>query len=228
MKNQSQLKIYSEKIIDPSSEVHFAWHKSLKDITIEHTHNFFEIFLITDGKLTHIINGNKQLLEEGTLVFIRPNDIHYYKKYKNENCELINIAFPRKTIDELFNYLTEGFEKKNLLENEMPRLVKLSNVETGIITRKMENLHLINRENKQEIKTKFRILLLEIFIKYFSDNYSDKESNVPKWLLILREEMLKKENFIKGFLEMMKIANKSKEHICREFKKHFNLRPLNL
>lgn len=96
MENRSHLKIYSEKIIDPFTEVHFAWHKSLNDITVEHTHNFYEIFLVTKGKVVHNINANKQLLEEGTLVFIRPADIHHYKKYKDENCELINIAFPQK------------------------------------------------------------------------------------------------------------------------------------
>lgn len=225
MKDRSHLKIYSEKIIDPFTEVHFAWHKSLNDITIEHTHNFYEIFLITKGKVVHNINDNKQLLEEGTLVFIRPSDVHHYKKYKDENCELINIAFPQKTIKELFNYLGEGFNRKSLLENGMPHSVKLSNVETGIIIKRMEDLNLINRDSKQEINTKLRILLLEIFIKYFSSNYNDEKTNVPRWLSTLREEMLKKENFIKGFSEMQRISNKSKEHVCREFKKHFELTP---
>lgn len=222
---KKHLKIYSEKLIDAESELHFAWHKSLQDITLEHTHNFYEIFLIADGSVIHYVNGSKQLLHAGALVFIRPDDIHYYEKNKNDICEIINIAFPLTTLAKLFEYLDEGFDSNKLISSKYPPVITLPDLEKKMMIQRMESLHLISRDSAKEIKTGLRILLLEIFSRYFASRSNYYDSEVPYWIDRLREEMQKKENFIPGFKRMLEIANKSKEHLCRQFKKSYNLTP---
>ena len=106
------IKIYTEDILDKSTELHYAFHNSLSDITIKHTHDFYEIFLITNGSVKHVINNHEQIISAGTLVFIRPTDVHYYAKYNNSQVELLNLAFPRYVIDELLSYLGDGFDSK--------------------------------------------------------------------------------------------------------------------
>ena len=221
----STTKIYTEEILDPQTEIHYAFHKSLKDITVKHTHDFYEIFLITKGKVRHIINDANQIIDEGTLIFMRPSDVHYYQKYQEYETELINLAFPKTTINELFNYLGEGFDSDRLLKSKLPPSIILSGTEKNILKSRFENLHLIPLERKSEIRTTLRILLAEIITNYFSKSLWEERSSIPKWLEETRSEMQKKQNFVTGFSAMTKISDKSKEHLCREFKKHFELTP---
>ena len=64
-----------------------GFFSSLIYTTAEHSHDFFEFFLITEGRVNHVVNRHKQVLRKGALVFIRPNDLHYYKKINNGDCQ---------------------------------------------------------------------------------------------------------------------------------------------
>ena len=103
------IELKTKNLIDQESEIHYAYHKSLATITTPHCHDFFEIFLITKGEALHKINDKQETIKEGDLVFIRPNDTHYYEKSFDKNCELINLAFSSSTILKLFEYFGEGF-----------------------------------------------------------------------------------------------------------------------
>ncbi len=49
----------------------------------EHTHrDYAELFLVESGRITHRINNRRRHLEKGTLVLIRPGDIHHLKMEK--------------------------------------------------------------------------------------------------------------------------------------------------
>lgn len=219
------IKLYSEDLIDPESEVHYAFHKSLHDITAVHHQNFYEIFLIVRGEVLHGINNVVQKLSEGALVFIRPSDIHYYEKSGGNECHLINVAFPERTIDELFNYLGEGYPSNNLIGSKQPPMVILTKNEKEIIQSRFEHLNTISRSDKQKIRTSLRVLLVEIFTKYFSTGFSEKKSESPDWLDWLTSEMQKKDNFVEGVSAMNKLSNKSQEHICRVMKRVYNMTP---
>ena len=41
-----------------------------------HCHEFDELFFIFRGRAIHNINGQHQVIEKGSLVFIRPDDTH--------------------------------------------------------------------------------------------------------------------------------------------------------
>lgn len=225
MSNQKALKIYSESLIDADSELHYVWHKSINSITQEHTHDFFELFLITDGSVKHIFNGRSELISAGTLVFIRPKDIHAYEPIKENQCSLMNIAFPRSTLESLISYLGIGYNITTLLESPYPPSIILSEMEKKILTERISEFDLLDRSNSIEIKTKLRILLFEIFTNYFNKKSLFHKSKGNYWLHSLRDEMLKKDNFVEGFSAMLRITGKSKEHISREFKKEFKVTP---
>ena len=62
-----------------------------------YTHNFFELFVIAKGEVLHTVNGRTHLLSEGTLMFIRPAEVHYYEPSEGKECHLINLAFRETT-----------------------------------------------------------------------------------------------------------------------------------
>lgn len=219
------LHLKANELIDKETEIHYAHHKSLKDITVEHDHDFFEIFLITKGSAGHNVNKKYDVIKEGALVFIRPADVHYYERYNGEDCELINLAFLPSAFYQLINYFGEGFNAREMLESSAPPKVNLPKIEKDILIAKFEKLNIIPREKKSKIKTEFRILIFEIFSKYFKLQDYDENRIVPEWLSQLKEEMKKKENFTEGINRMYKLSGKTPEHLSRSFKKTFNETP---
>jgi len=219
------VKLKTKDLIDPESEIHYAYHKSLATITTPHHHDFFEIFLITKGEALHRINDMQEIIEECDLVFIRSNDTHNYEKFEDKNCELINIAFPAKAILKLFEYFGEGFHSDKLLKSEYPPKIKLSKIEKDILISRFEKLNTLRRTNKKKIKSELRILLADIFSRYFT--YEDNLVNeiIPSWLTRLKEQMGKKENFVAGINKMYELCERTPEHLSRSFKKYFNESP---
>lgn len=219
------INLKTKDIIDQDSEIHYAYHKSLATITTPHNHDFFEIFLITNGKALHNINGRKEILSAGDLVFIRPNDTHNYEKFEEYNCELINIAFLSSTILKLFDYFGDGYNSDSLLNADYPPRIILSDIEKDILISRFERLNILLRTNKKKIKTELRILLSDIFSRYFINDKRSYENGIPAWLLKLKSEMENKENFVSGINKMYELCDKTPEHLSRTFKKYFNESP---
>jgi AraC family transcriptional regulator, dual regulator of chb operon len=212
-------------IIDSDMGIHYNFITQMKTLTGAHNHDFFELFLIVYGSVIHCVNQSSSCLNEGSLVFIRPEDIHYYKVDKDCNCGVINLAFPIGTLNALFDYLGRGFAPERLTEARLPPMVVLPSTEKEIVKTRLESLNLLSRDNKQKIKTESRILLLEFFAKYFSQKQEQKIKSVPRWLEQLVVEMRKKENFTPGISALFSLTNKSAEHVCRVFKEYFHQTP---
>ena len=219
------VKLKTKDLIDPESEIHYAYHKSLATITTPHTHDFFEIFLITKGEAFHRINDKQEIIEEGDLVFIRPNDTHNYEKSDDKSCELINLAFPELTMLKLFEYFGEGFHSDKLLMAEFPPKIRLSKFEKDILVNRFEKLNTLRRTNKKKIKTELRILLADIFSRYFTTGDESLNEIIPYWLVKLKAEMEIKENFVLGIKKMYDLCERTPEHLSRSFKKYFNESP---
>jgi len=219
------VKLKTKDLIDPESEIHYAYHKSLASITTPHNHDFFEIFLITKGEAFHRINDKQEIIEEGDLVFIRPNDIHNYEKSDDKSCELINLAFPELTMLKLFEYFGEGFHSDKLLLAEFPPKIRLSKIEKDILVNRFEKLNTLRRTNKKKIKTELRILLADIFSRYFTTGDESSNEIIPSWLVKLKVEMERKENFVLGIKKMYDLCERTPEHLSRSFKKYFNESP---
>lgn len=219
------IRFLEKYIIDSEMEFHYNFITQIKNLTDIHNHDFYEIFLIVYGSIIHCVNDTSKCLEEGSLVFMRPEDIHYYKLNKDSNCGLINLAFPVQTLKALFDYLGNGFESERLLNAKEPPMVVLSSTEKESAKTRLESFNLLPRDNKKRIKTETRILLLEFLSKYFPQKQEQKAKPVPHWLEQLKFEMQKKENFTAGVSAMFSLTNKSTEHVCRMFKEYFHQTP---
>jgi AraC family transcriptional regulator, dual regulator of chb operon len=215
----------ASEIIDPDMGIHYAYHRTLKTITSIHKHDFYEFFLIVKGKAVHKINGITEIIDEGTLVFIRPDDVHSYERHDNKNFELINLAFTPSTLYPLLDYYGEGYNSERLLKSEFPPKLKLREVEKELLTARFTKLNTLSRKNKKRLKTEFRILIAEIFSRYFDKTAKEPDKDIPGWVVSLREEIGKKENFTAGITKMYELSGRSAEHLSRIFRKYYNETP---
>ncbi len=209
----------------PGMEFSGSFFTSVKFISTEHNHDFFEFCFITEGKILHLINGNREILHQGSFLFIRPDDVHSFEAIDNQYFQFINLAVAPKAIQDMFSYLGEGIKPERFFAAPQPILSVIPKSEVESLKSKLEHFILMPRYDEGKINSDLRAVLVELFTHYFPVKLWENKTSVPVWLDWLYKEMQKKENFVGGISVMQKIACKSPEHLCREFKKHFNKTP---
>ncbi|GBF71895.1 AraC family transcriptional regulator [Paenibacillus sp. 598K] len=152
--------------IDPAAEAHCRRLNSVDETSGRHTHDFFEVFLVLHGSVVHNINGERERLESNTLVFIRDRDVHCYERTEEGDCQLLNLSFYKRMLDDLFDYLGDGIPRALLLGREDPPAILLSQAETDELHARMGVLHSIERTDKSGMRAQTRALLAELFAHY--------------------------------------------------------------
>lgn len=61
-------------------------------VSVRHTHNFFEMFLVLSGVGIHQINGQAVDLRPGHLVVIQPDDCHHFSSPDEAGLVILNVA----------------------------------------------------------------------------------------------------------------------------------------
>ena len=217
----------ASEVLQQESGVNLAWHTEFYISTCAHCHDFMELFIIESGKIGHFINEEKQYLKKGSLVFIRPKDIHYYFSLDSD-CKLINLAFPLAIFEEVkkISGLEKQFDK--LLEGPC-KSVMLSTLRTNEVINKMYSAGHSQITKPELALAQFKSLIFNIFINTLLNTGAVSEKNettpVPQWLEQLCQDMEKKKNYMQGLPAMKKLANYSQEHLCRIFKRYLKKTP---
>ena len=225
--------LHAEDIIDPETEAHYSFKtiRPLEDshgriaTTIYHNHDFYEVFLITHGRIWHLVNDEDILLPAGSLVFIRPNDCHSFRQYKGEDCGLINIAFPAGTITDLFTYLGDGFQGSRLLESNLPRTVMLNDTERKRAIAQLKKLHTVPHRNKPLVRTRLRLVLADLLGRYFGETVMPNSLVSQGWFKELCVQMQEPANFCGGVPAMQRLSHTSREHLSRTVRKELGCTP---
>lgn len=220
------MELRAAKIIDEEVEGHYAFYSFVEQIsTRAHNHDFFEIFLVTGGSIIHHINGEDVLLKAGALVFIRPEDIHYYEPNADQNCELINLAFLRRTFSALSEYLGLASKETLLLRPYLPPTVTLTVTETTQLGTRMKEWGRVIYHDPARSRLTLRALLAQLVSGYFIARVEDYPADAPWWLVELCQQLRQKPNAIEGRNAMLRLANRSPEHVGRVFKTYLGITP---
>lgn len=190
---------------------------------VYHTHDYYEIFLTVSGKIKHYVNNQMQILEPGCLVFVRPEDKHFYVYQNTKNYSFINLALDGEIIDGLFSYIKKAFDGEGLLKAHLPPVVRLTDYEMRNL---MKNINKLNTLPPDEIVIKricIREFVLETFVKYFFGSVQENNVEIPLWLEYTCEKMKKPENFTAGIKRMVQISGKTQEHLSRCVKKYYDV-----
>lgn len=185
--------------IDTESETHYAFHEQIDITQYPQIHDFYEILLIIQEELPYELCGEKYLLQEGNLVFMRPRDVHS-KFLSEKKSRHINLAFPAKTVDALFEYLYDDAQKNIFLSLPSVPVMYLSPNEKTILQSKLDRLNIIPLPDKKTMRTHFRMVLMEIMTLYISRTFINsplipKDKKIPGWLQEMLLELDHPENF---------------------------------
>lgn len=212
--------LHADEIIDAETGVHYAFIRTFRDISGLHCHDFFEFFLVTRGRVWHIANDRRELLEAGALVLMRPPDAHRYERFEAEDCELINLALTTATFEALVLYL--GLMPRAVVEAAYPPLRCLSPAEAE---QARGRLQAAGERRGQAMRAAARAVLADLFVRHFASPPGPVRAPVPAWLAQLQGEMQKRENFVAGLPRLYELCPTTKEHLCRTMQRHAGQTP---
>jgi AraC family cel operon transcriptional repressor len=215
----------AETLIDPQVQSTFHIEHSIKHTTPLHYHDYYEIFIITEGSCIHHINGEAQILDKNSMVFIRPEDMHWYDFHDEADCQFINVNFYKEVVEDAFQYFENMIFAQKLKSMKMPPHVLLPSFDRESLVQKGKLIHLYTSIEKQKARIMARSFLTDALTYYFFNEQDENKKVMPEWLNALLLDMQKKENFTAGLERLYALSGHSVGHMNRVFKQYLHTTP---
>lgn len=191
-------------------------------LTDLHDHNYCEYFIITSGSIIHEINGNKQELKTGDMVFIRPADLHKYRPLSKDGCNIINVSFRTIYFDKVLEYYNNEVLADMFNAKEPPRI---SLTPSRISALKKKHLLLNVCSDRNETMTLLRALICDVFADFIMEYERQLQNSAEIWLQSVLMQMNTPENIEEGLPALLRYSGFSHGHLCRIMKKEFGVTP---
>jgi len=217
--------------IDPVTGVEF-WHHQMSGLRPPqvppfHTHEFCEVFLIESGRLTHVVNGRRQMLTSGCLVFVRPQDRHDYLAAAPEPSHRIYLAFGLDTLRAVIGYLGGLFHSADFFDGSLSPCFALNPTEKAEVTSKLLRVGRFAEQGAPETRGLLRAVLGDLFARYVCGprRAEPAEEEKPEWLDHVCRQMRKPGNFTEGLPALRRLAHKNARYLASVFQQHLRMTP---
>ncbi|MGH4137863.1 helix-turn-helix domain-containing protein [Clostridium sp.] len=220
----SQKKLLVSRFINNPNRGIISYIKDHNQLKIAHSHDYYELFLVNKGRAIHSVNGYTQPLSPAMIVFVRPNDYHYYDNMTSD-FQITNVIIPVEIINELFAYLSSGFVPERLLSIPFSPSIQISQINFNNLMTEFEELVVFKNLMNDKVNSQLRIVIMNIITHYFPIEFTKNKTSMPNWLRWLSLEMLKKDNFTEGLPAMYRLSCKTNEHMTRVCHKYLNKTP---
>lgn len=192
------------------------------DFPTEHTHNYWEIVLVTDGRIFNRINGETGVVGKDTAVLIKPDDVHSIRVAEDDTMYLnleIRDGLLKRFLDTIdADLYSEILSEKNLSgQFETGFTENIKNLATNIM------LYSTAEEEQKILK---RIIFRLIFGMLPDCNksvhgYGRKKDATERAL----EVMSREENVRLTLREICEIIGYSESYLIRLFRRKLNTTP---
>ena len=182
-----------------------------------HCHTFAEFFFIGQGRAMHGINGRHQLLVPGSLVYIRPDDVHFFSPLNHFDFVLYSIGFSCDEARRAAAYLGAP-----LPGGPLPPHVILCGSERGFLEQRLEDMLAASPADRLSI---LRSLLPQVLLAVGAPSDAQRDPVMPPWLAALDEAMRRRENYVAGLPRMLELCRYSQAYLNRMFRLHMKITP---
>lgn len=192
------------------------------DNTLQHTHDYVEIFYIINGKINHQYEGKQQrILESGDSYIIMPSKRHIFT-LRNETSIHRDIFIRESFFREVCDYISPTLYQE-LIDGTHACHTKLSQATIAYLE---NQINFINQTIPDSLAQKtaltrcFAATLLEPFLTTTVEN---QMRNFPSWFKELLSNFNKIEYIKHGLDEILKGFNYDRKYLCRVFKKNMGV-----
>lgn len=163
--------------------VSFHWWGT--EDTSLHCHNFYELFIVTDGKALHELNGKVNEVSKGDLFLLCPEDCHRFKMINGCACSHMNIC----VTTECFRKICDSMKIDiNALEKNTKHSLSLSNDEMNFFTDRAQLLGFISKDSGNSGYTLMcEIISHAVVVLALSGELA--KLNFPEWFAKLLEKL---------------------------------------
>ncbi len=207
--------------LPPGDAFHFI-RKTLPETppVLEHSHDYYELFLVEQGQVHHWINGLEELLEPGHLAFIRPHDRHALQAAPGTGGRILNVMFRKPTADHLVQRYAADMEGKFFwTKAEFPASIRLAGPQKERAVNAMLALQSSHRS----------LAMIEHFLlsmmTHVLDATARAQDRAPAWLIHAAHAAREPRVFRQGAEGLIAAAGRSQAHVCREARRHLGLSP---
>mgnify|MGYP001792855348 CR=1 FL=1 len=181
-----------------------------------HSHDYYELFWIVNGRIRHRVNDRTEDLTEGDIVFIRPSDAHSLQG-KGDEPHLINLAVHPKLIsalakrhpqlDGLFFWSKDPYPV--VVHRDMAQLSELSQALRGLDAAP---------RNALAAEALLSPLLAQLTAQTIP-------IPMPAWLASACKAAHSRTVFQQGAAGFVRAAGRTHAHVSREARKHLGVSP---
>lgn len=193
----------------------------------KHTHNFYEMFVVSEGNAYHFVNNSVQTITKGDFFFVRPSDVHCYNFYHSENFCNHNLGFTRQVFQNVSLFLEQSEKLEKLVKADFPMRVHVGEKQLERILDYMREMgELLEKGSLKHAKYHGQCIVALLLEEYFF-TYDENEAGgqIPAWLSELLSEMSRTENLQEGYPRMLRMAPCSSNHLCRLMKQTYGQTP---
>lgn len=183
-----------------------------------HSHDFFEIFYISEGSITHICNNVAQTLTCGDMIILRPKDTHYFQR--KTSCTHRDILIASQKFKEACEFLRRDLFD-TILNLINPPHIKLTLEQIQYFEQILEALNSQTEFLHEKRLPLERSCLCAILGTYFQSE--SHETQYPKLLKDILTVFNRKEYLKFGLKEMSNQLGYSQIYLCRYFKKQMGI-----
>jgi len=217
----------AKDILDLESEANYALREGVTSAEYPQIHDYYEIYLVTKGAFRLIIDGNSFTLKEHQLALACPGSVHSKYTIEGPLCQNINLAISQETVKELFRYLYHADPEKII--DSKHYIYDLNSIQTHTFVSGIQYFSLFRDDQKTEKRAELRRFLIPLFYDIIVPACRKQQQSlmiIPNWLQELISEMKNYENMYEGLPYMVTFSGKTKEYICRSFRKYLGVTPI--
>lgn len=214
-------KSYDTIFKNTDTNIHFHFYDQNK--TNRHSHDFFEMFLITEGQILHEYNGTTSLLKKGTLVLIKQSDIHQILPYNNEKSKHFNMRITVEAFKTLCFALSPTLYEKLLKASTptSPVKYKLSHLEFSYfeyLTRTISFSVFPNVSSKEQFTPLASTIAINFL--YYLNAAIQTVSVYPKWFASFLSKLDNPESLSKPLSELYLESGYSQTRLNSYFRQY--------
>ena len=198
-----------------------------EEIQSFHLHEFAEVLLLVKGYLLHEVNGSHHILHPGSLVFVRPYDLHRLLPVNSERTVFASLVLASSVIIELMSYLcTPAILHRFNTAPEAP-CFQLPPDEARSLMLQMERISNEQAVSPETSTLMARVLAAQLFAGYLlhPQTLARAKPLPPVWLEKLREEA-------EGWSSLKDAPHRlharcacHPSHLCKSFQRYYGETP---
>lgn len=190
--------------------------------SVPHYHDFYEIFLVEEGPLLHHINGACETVYPDTMVFVHPEDQHFFSRKDKGSVQFFNLAFGQEEFARAMDLAAQCTPEVR----ELPLLdtVVLPHELSRLLLRRMKWLRDVNKWVPLAVQEAEGVTLLAELLVLFTVG-SGNTHIVPFWLRKACDAMYLPENLVVGLPRLVELSGKTQEHVTRSMRRYMGQTP---